>query len=205
MERLRGADHIEPMFLDSFISRYDFHEFHEIQVPAPSYRVFGAIKECTLGELPVMRILMAVRLLPALLRGKRGLGLDGGPGFLQEFIDAGFLLLAEQPDRELVVGRIGQFWKLTGGEYPRVTEPDAFVGFECGGFAKAATNFILEAHRDGSTVVSTETRIAATDASAQRKFGAYWALIRPGSALIRREWLHAIKRRAIRDIKLPDL
>jgi hypothetical protein len=36
------------------------------------------------------------------------------------------------------------------------------------------------------------------DAAARRKFGAYWLVICPGSALIRRMWLRAIERRAER-------
>jgi hypothetical protein len=144
-----------------------------------------------------MRVLMAVRLLLALLSGQRRLGFVSRGSFQQEFVDARFLLLADQRDREIVFGRIGQFWKLTGGEYPLVTKPDAFVGFDRGGFAKVATNLLLKVCQDGSTVLCTETRIEATDASARRKFGAYWAIIRPGSALIRREWLRSIQWRAI--------
>src|SRR5260370_26196144 len=157
---------------------------------------FRAIKECTPRELPIMRVLMACRPLPTLLSGQRRLGVVGKASFLQEFIDAGFLSLAEERDREIVVGRIGQFWRLTGGEYPRVTEPDALFGFDRGGFVKVATNLLLEVCQDGSTVLSTETRIAAIDASARRKFAAYWAVIHPGSALIRRDWLRSIERRA---------
>ncbi len=185
------------MLLEKFLSSYDFREFHRRDVAAPASRVFRAIKECRPDELPIMRVLMAVRLLPSLLTGERRLGGVGKGSFLQEFIDAGFLLLAEEHDLEIVIGRIGQFWKLTSGEYPQVTEPNAFVGFDLGGFAKVATNLLLKGCQDGSTVLSTETRIAATDASARRKFAAYWTIIRPGSALIRREWLRSIERRAI--------
>jgi hypothetical protein len=35
----------------------------------------------------------------------------------------------------------------------------------------------------------TQTRVAASDASAERRFAAYWRLIYPGSAFIRRMWL----------------
>jgi hypothetical protein len=46
------------------------------------------------------------------------------------------------------------------------------------------------------TIVTTETRIYATDASAGRRFAPYWRVIYPGSALIRRMWLRAIAHRA---------
>jgi hypothetical protein len=39
--------------------------------------------------------------------------------------------------------------------------------------------------------------VLATDAAARRRFGVYWAAIRPWSGVIRREWLRAIERRAL--------
>jgi hypothetical protein len=48
----------------------------------------------------------------------------------------------------------------------------------------------------GGSRVTTETRILATDDGARRRFGAYWRVIYPGSALIRIGWLDAIRRRA---------
>jgi hypothetical protein len=44
--------------------------------------------------------------------------------------------------------------------------------------------------------VGTETRIAATDEVARRRFGRYWRLIGPFSSITRREMLAAIRRRA---------
>ena len=36
----------------------------------------------------------------------------------------------------------------------------------------------------------------ATDARARRAFRAYWTLVHPGSAFLRRMWLRALRRRA---------
>jgi uncharacterized low-complexity protein len=51
-------------------------------------------------------------------------------------------------------------------------------------FVLAAINFRVSASGPGVFLVSTETRVFATDASALRKFAAYWRVIYPGSALI---------------------
>jgi hypothetical protein len=117
-----------------------------------------------------MRALMAIRLLPARLIGRRSSASFSDRSLLDAFIAAGFLNLAEQRDREIVIGRVGQFWKPIGGEFPRVASPEAFSRFDGSGFVKVATNFLLEVHEYCSTVLSTETRIAATDATARRKF-----------------------------------
>jgi hypothetical protein len=45
-------------------------------------------------------------------------------------------------------------------------------------------------------VLSTETRVEATDRRARVLFGACWVLIRAGSGLIRRDMLRVIARRA---------
>ena len=50
-----------------------------------------------------------------------------------------------------------------------------------------------------ASVVSTETRVFANSAGARRRFALYWRLIYPGSAIIRRMWLRAIERRALRE------
>lgn len=129
------------MPLDSFLPEYDFREFHQARVPAPASCVFRAVKEMTAGELPVMTILMLIRSFPACLVGRSRVASASGRRVLEEFINAGFFLLAEQRNHEIVVGRIGQFWKLTGGEFPSVTDLDAFIAFDRRGFVKVAANF----------------------------------------------------------------
>jgi hypothetical protein len=51
---------------------------------------------------------------------------------------------------------------------------------------------------DGRCRLATETRVHATTPGARRAFAPYWRVIYPGSALIRRMWLRAIRRRAER-------
>ncbi len=131
---------------------------------------------------------------------------EGGPAetrrILDLFLRSGFLLLAEDTDRELVVGAVAQYWKLVSGRLPpRIGNPREFLAFDLPDFAKVACNFVVEDEGGDWSRVSTETRIFATDDSARRKFAVYWRLIYPGSATIRRMWLDAIKRRAEQDVQ----
>jgi len=73
------------------------------------------------------------------------------------------------------------------------------VAFSRADFVKVATNLLIRLRDLGSTELSTKTRIVAMDTAARQKFAAYWAVVRSGSSLIRREWLRAIKRSAERD------
>jgi hypothetical protein len=108
-------------------------------------------------------------------------------------IKVGFTLLRERPGKEVVVGAIGRFWSPFGNK-PVVGED--FSAFTEPGYAKAALNFTVAADGEGSRI-TTETRIAGTDAAAARKFRRYWLLIRLGSGAIRRSWLKAIRRRLL--------
>jgi len=185
------------MPLDEFLPEYDANEVHSIEIAAPPDAVLAALRALTPREVRLVGALMAVRTLPArLLRrsrpAARNRGLD--EPLLGGLHRRGFAMLAERPD-ELVLGAIGRFWKAEG-EILRVPG-DEFVTFDEPGFAKAVMNFHVGAV-SGGTVVTTETRIRGTDEEARRKFRRYWRIVMPGSALIRRAWLRAVRRRAER-------
>lgn len=178
--------------LDDFLPDYDVHEVHSVTTSAPPAAVMDAIRALTPAEVPVLVALMAIRSVPALL-SRRRLSVRGR--LLDGFRRGGFVDLHETPD-EVVFGGIGRFWQPAGGL--RRVDPADFRDFAEPGFAKAAFNFQVE-RNDGRTRLTTETRIATTDEHAQRRFGRYWRVIHPGSALIRVAWLRAIRRRAERN------
>jgi hypothetical protein len=177
--------------LDEFLPTYDVNEVHTIDTGASPAAVMEAIRALTPQEVPLLVALMAVRSVPRLLTRSRpslrGPLLDG-------FLRAGFATLRELPD-EVVLGAVGRFWQPTGGLRP--IEAADFGDFATPGFAKAVFDFRLERAGD-RTIVRTETPVATTDAHAQRRFGLYWKLVYPGSALIRVAWLRAIRKRAER-------
>jgi hypothetical protein len=179
------------VLIDQFLPEYDEVEHHAASVDAPADRTYRAVKELDLARSPVVLALLAVRGIPSLFTGavkpKRRLGLD-------EIVESGFVVLGEEPGRELVLGIVGKFWTLSSGVH-RI-EPDQFTGFDEPGFAKAAWNLVVVERAGGGSTVTTETRIACTDAEARRNFGWYWRLIGPFSALIRRVLLRSIQRDA---------
>jgi hypothetical protein len=106
----------------------------------------------------------------------------------------GFLALVEEDD-ELVLGYAGQPWKLAGGAPAGVSSAADWKRFAAPGYVKAAMSFRAEP-ADGGALLTTATRVRATDNASRRRFGRYWRVIRPGSGLIRRSWLRAAARRA---------
>lgn len=186
------------MLLDSFMPLYHFNEVHSIRIDAPPDRIFRAIKALTLPEIRLAHMLFWIRALPARLRGTRAARPLRTKPILEVAADSNFLLLAEETNRELVLGTIGQFWRLEGGASVRISNPQEFLAFDRPEYAKATLNFSLEEQGAGQYRLRTETRIHVPDPQARRKFAAYWRVIYPGSALLRRMWLRAIRRRAAR-------
>ena len=164
------------MLIDDLLPQWDFRERHAIGIAAPADRVFAAVAETTLGETPLAYVLFRMRGIPA-----------SRAGTLLDQLPERFAVLAEDPGVELVVGGIGQPWRLSGG----MRSVDDFASFDEPGYAKMVLNFRFE-----GGALATETRVFLTDAASRRKFGRYWLVVRFGSALIRRTWLRAIKRRA---------
>lgn len=179
--------------LDQFTPVYQFSEVHSIQVRAPKDRVYRAIKEVTADEILLFRTLTWIRRL-----GRSGPKNIMNPPehapLLEVATRTSFLLLAEEPGREIVVGTLVAAppgFRLKGNP----TAED-FKAIHAPGFAVAAMDFLVEDDGSSACIVTTETRIYATDVYARQKFSVYWRVIYPGSALIRWMWLRAIKLRA---------
>jgi hypothetical protein len=102
-------------------------------------------------------------------------------------------LLAEEESRELVIGGIGQFWKLWGGSFPTVVNIQEIISYNSPNHVKAAIFFYVhQNHGDDYARVSTETRFYVPDQITQKKFARYWLPIHTFSAFTRRMWLRAI-------------
>jgi hypothetical protein len=178
--------------LDEFAPVWQFHEVHEIRIAASPERVFEAIKRVRADEIWLFHTLTWIR------RGGRQLPpniLNAGDRapLIDVALAGGFVRLAEEAPRELVIGTVVVAPPGTRG----TLTPQVFLGPLPPGFALATMNFLVRPDGPGHALVSTETRVFANSASARRRFAAYWRIIYPGSALIRRMWLRAIQRRVM--------
>lgn len=182
------------MRIDELMPHAHFAERHAVRVAAPPERAWRAVRALDLGGSPVVRALFALRSLPALLTRRRAGGTGLGTS-MEGLLRSGFVLLAEDPPREIVLGLAGRFWT-PGGGIVRV-EPEAFPAFDGPGLALAAWSFTVLPAAGGS-LVATETRVRCTDEDARRDFARYWRVIRPFSGLVRREALRAVRRAAER-------
>ncbi|HEX9416720.1 MAG TPA: hypothetical protein VF895_08460 [Gaiellaceae bacterium] len=87
--------------LDDFLPEYEFSERHRILVEASPERIDRAIREVTVEEMPLVRVLMTMRGMPH--RGR-----------LVDVIGQLGTVLEDAPGEGLVVGVRGQFWRWEG-------------------------------------------------------------------------------------------
>jgi hypothetical protein len=175
--------------LDEFAPVFQFNEFHSIPISAPKGRVYSAIRAVTPEEIRFFKTLTWIRRF----------GRPSQPGvlnaperrpILKMFTSGGSLLLADDPGREIVFGRAGN----PRGGRPLPTEE--FKATHPAEFIKTVMNFHIDEVDATHCLLTTETRVYCVGPDVLRGFAAYWRMIYPGSALIRRMWLRAIKLRA---------
>jgi hypothetical protein len=179
------------MNLDDVIPEPQHRSRHSRVVGAPSEVVWDELHAVTMSALPLGRTLEAVRLLPARLSGRLHQPLAG-----RSFLDVTPIpvLFSERPCVVVSAG-LSQAWRLLGGSTPpRLDAADLRCWWQPG-WIKVGMEFRLEPTPLG-TLLSTETRVVATDARTRRAFATYWFLIRPGSGAIRRELLRVVARRS---------
>jgi hypothetical protein len=196
---MADSEQVVSTVLDRLVPSFQAVERHSTTIAASPDQVWAALSQVTASELRMFRVLMGVRALPGRLARSPRARFDADEPLLGWAVRFGFSILGEDARRELVVGAIGQPWRLAGGRGMAVAGGQDFAAFDQPGYAKMAANFRLDLIAGGrATRLSTETRVACTDPSSARRFGRYWRLIRPASGAIRRSWLTAIKRRVER-------
>jgi len=152
--------------------------------------VFLAFEQTSLSELPGA----------AAVRRRQARGDRSGLTVLHDLLDQGFVLLGEVPDREVVLGRIGQFWQAGPTAAVGVDGRRAFLAFDEPGYAKAAFSVRVEplgpTPPGHGTMAVVESRLVATDQHTRREFNRYWLVGSWANPAGRSQLLAAVRRRA---------
>ncbi len=174
--------------ISRYLPNYQFAEEHSLYVPASPGLVLDAASRPDVVDDPLARGLIALRELPNRLMGRLGLAsaLSSRPAFSA----SNFTFLGRDADRELAYGLAGRFWRSDYGLVEMAGAQD-FEALDPAGLAKLVLNFTAHVEGDG-TRLTTHTRVWCKDPAAQRRFNAYWLLIRPASGLIRRRLLRRV-------------
>jgi hypothetical protein len=192
----RDGQHDE--LLDRFMPTFDIVERHQIAVAAPAAATFAAAREQDLLRLPLVRAIFRAREIalassPDLRPQPRGL--------LAGTLALGWGVLAEVPDREIVVGAVTKPWE--ANVIFRALPPGEFAAFAEPGFVKIVWTLRADPIDDRCSIFRTETRAVTTNAAARARFRRYWAFASPGIVLIRRLSLGPLRRDAERRAFTP--
>jgi hypothetical protein len=177
--------------LDEFMRDYDVRERHETAVAAPADVTLAAAEAIDVDGSPIVRALFRAR--EVILRGKPD-ERRRPKGLVEAMKSIGWGVLAESPGREIVMGGVTKPWE--PNPVFRALPPDLFAAFAEPDCVKIVWTLRVAPELSGGSTFSTETRAVATDASARRKFRAYWSLLSPGIVLIRLAMLSSLKKGA---------
>jgi hypothetical protein len=190
---LRPAAENEDLLLDRFMPSYEVAERHHIHVSAPAKTVLATASETNLLQTRIARAIFRAR---EVILGSEPDTVTRPNGLVALTKSLGWHVLAEVPDREIVMGAVTQPWKanVTFQGLPA----EEFVAFNEPGFVKIAWTLRADPISDSESIFRTETRVVATDASARTKFRRYWSLLSPGIIVIRWVMLQPLKKEAER-------
>jgi hypothetical protein len=158
-------------------------ERHESRVAAPPERAYEAIQQVRLMDMPIVRLLIFIR----------GIRHSKEMTLREFFSTPPFLILEEAPAQEVVIGDAGRPWRLR--ERSSTPDPDQFRAPGQPGTMHVIANLRVDATESGS-LTSTETWVETFGGRARWLFRAYWLIVGPFSALIRREFLRAARKTA---------
>ena len=174
--------------LDEFMPTYEIVERHHVRVEAPAGVTLAAAREVDFSESPVIR---------AIFKGRElAMGSDSDEarrprGLVPLTLSLGWRVLAEIPDREIVLGAVTRPWH--ANVVFRSIPPVEFAAFNEPDYVKIVWNLRADPIAEGASMFRSETRAVATDQTARRKFRRYWSLVSPGILLIRRFALRLTK------------
>jgi hypothetical protein len=179
--------------LDAFIPKYEVAERHHVAVGAPAAITFGALMDMDLEQSLLIRTIFKGR---EMLLGAEPDKKDRPRGLVAATKKLGWVVLADVPGREIVMGAVTRPWE------PNVVfrgiAPEHFAAFNEPDYVKIVWTLRADAVSQYSSIARTETRAMATGAPARRKFRWYWARFSAGIVLIREVSMRLVKREAER-------
>ncbi len=171
--------------LDLLIPTADLTETSAVDVAASPERVWQRVRHLDLGESAIAKALFGVR-----TGSVAELSIDGLTSSSEH---PGFRVLVDDAPHAFAVGAIGKVWKLDI-PFVHVESAPEFQAYREPREVKVAWAVRVEPLSPGGSRVVIEVRVKATDAASLRRFRAYFALIGPGSRLIRRAMLARLVR-----------
>src|SRR5688500_4197895 len=111
------------MLHEKYLPDFHFNEKHSLLINQSAEKIFPVVDELDFSESQIIRILFSLRGMPKSMMNKKGFALGK------------FTELEQIKNKEIIIGLIGQFWKLSGNLQDFA--PQEFVSFNKTGFLKS--------------------------------------------------------------------
>lgn len=183
--------------LDQFIPAYEVVERHHVRVAAPAEITLAAACEMDLWQSVMIRGIFKGR---ELILGSHPDNVRRPRTLLAQARELGWAVLAEIPDREIVLGAVTRPWVANPVFCP--VPSHEFTTFHEPGYAKIVWTLRADPISATESVARSETRVATTAPAARAAFRRYWSLASPGIELIRWISLGLVKKEAERRMRV---
>jgi hypothetical protein len=199
---IEGTTRPAPLIIEQSLPRADVEIAEHRIVDASPDRTFSAARSLDFLTVrtPLLNASMWLRGLPARAKGEPEPEIASMR--LSDAFDTGhmelpgWLILGEEPGKEVAFGAVGRFWK-PDIEW-RDVPVEQFPAFEEPGWGKIAAGFSVLPYGSHRSVLTYACRVTTTDAGSRRRFARYWRLISPFVGHIFRATLTTIARDAER-------
>lgn len=186
--------------LDEWLPFGAFRDVIAVRSRASSSQLMHALDEVTLDEMPLARLLGAIRYLPALFgpreRARRATMRPHVP-FLPALVNDMGSIVLERTAGEVILGTVGKLHQLRDQAFVTLKVAGDFTSFDAPDHEKLAIS-VQVIPVEGATLLVLDHRTQPTDVEAEKRFRRYWRAIRPGGAFVSRQLLKAVARRAER-------
>jgi hypothetical protein len=179
--------------LEQLIPRPDMQDRRQITIRAPAAMVLEVARTFDLQSIFLIRAIFWLR---AKMLGAKMETPPRRLGLVADMLALGWVRLAEEHNHFFVAGAACQPWRAQV-VFSRIP-PEQFAAFADPDRVKIAWTLEAEVLGPALTRFATETRAAATDDQARKKFRRYWRAFGIGAMLIRRLLLPALRRLAER-------
>lgn len=187
--------------IDEFLPRARLRQVDRVALRCTPDQAYAAFRHLDATRFGFVRALFWLREAPLRLAGRTVGPVRVGIDTVADGTSHGFVLLADRPGQGVVVGSVGRFWR--PGLVAAEVTPETFASFAEPGWGKLAWTLWAEPGAAGTTIVTFELRVTATDDASWRAFSRYFTVIGPFSHAIRRAVLGHL-RRTLGDAETPD-
>ena len=165
--------------VDRWLPSFSVSERHERLVELPPEEAIEAVLRSPVAPDRVVRTLLLLR------------GYGASDESMESFASSHGFVVLERTPTTFVFGLAARF----RGHPRRAVDPESWLSWTPPGL-KIAADFRAKRVGKARSRLSTETRVLALDGMSRVLFRAYWLVVGPFSALIRRRWLRAIDARS---------